>query len=353
MKILPVTSGSGPRGALCLGLFLVAARGPVAAEEPTLVAIPDALRAHVPLMELSGVAWAPALNRFLAVVDDSIDLDTASRRAPFVVAMDRLGHLDPEIVPIDGVEKLDDAESLAAGPDGTFFLLTSHSPSRHGKVRKSRRQLLQLKLEGRRLRATGNLDLLHGEYDVSHQLRKLGLPEETPVDLEGVAFHDGALFIGLKAPLLPDGTAIILRLESPSDVFASGRLLDSNTLSVWGQAKLGVPAQRGNPAQPVVFQGVADLLFAPDGALYLCANSPKGWPPDGGGALWRVAVPRGGALDAKLVRRFLDLKPEGIAIAPGSGALTVVFDRNSRDPLWMTWSLGPHTDAGAARRHGP
>jgi hypothetical protein len=335
-----------------VGLFLVAARSPVAAQEPTLVAIPEALRAHVPLMELSGVAWAPPLNRFLAVVDDTIDLDTASRRAPFVVALDRAGHLDAEIVPIDGVDKLDDAESLAAGPDGTFYLLTSHSPSRHGKVRKSRRQLLQLKLEDRRLRAIGAVDLLQGQNDVSHQLRKLGLPEDTPVDMEGVTFHQGALFIGLKAPLGLDGAAIILRLENPAEVFARGNL-DGAELSIWGQAKLAVPGPGGNRAGPMVFEGVADMLFAPDGALYLCANSPKGWPPDGGGALWRIAVPRGGALDAKVIRRFVDLKPEGIAMAPGSGALTVVFDRNSRDPLWMTWSLGPHPDVGLARRQRP
>lgn len=352
MKMSPNTSWNAPGSALCMGLFLITARTPVLAEEPAVVVIPDGLRAHVPMMELSGVAWAPTLNRFLAVVDDTIDLDTASKRAPFVVALDRSGHLDADIVPIDGIEKLDDAESLGAGPDGTFFLLTSHSPSRRGKVRKSRRQLLQLKLEGRRLRAIGVLDLLQGQNDVSHQLRKLGLPADTPVDLEGVTFHEGALFIGLKAPLDRNGAAIILRLDRPSEVFARGNL-DGAALSIWGQAKLAVPGPAGGRAGSAVFEGVADLLFGPDGALYLCANSPKGWPPDGGGALWRIAVPRGGMLDAKLVRRFVDLKPEGIAIAPGSGALTVVFDRNSRDPLWMTWSLGPHPNAGVNRRQGP
>jgi hypothetical protein len=77
------------------------------------------------------------------------------------------------------------------------------------------------------------------------------------------------------------------------------------------------------------------MFFAPDGALYLCANSPRGAPSDGGGALWRVAAPGGGRLEAELVRRFTHLKPEGVTAAPEGGALTVVFDRDQRDPLWV------------------
>jgi hypothetical protein len=346
-------SGNGPRGALCFGLLLAAARSPGVAIgfEPLPVVVPDQLRAHIPLLELSGLAWAPTLDRYLAVVDDTIDLATDSRRAPFVLALNRAGHLDAEPVPLDGLSALDDAESLAAGPDGTFFLLTSHSPTHRGKIRASRRQLLRLHLDGRRLRVTGILDLLHGSADISHELKKLGLPEETPVDLEAIAFHDGALYIGLKAPLLPDGEAIILRLDRSSEAFAAGKL-EANELSLWGQAKLAVPPIGGGPG-PLVFQGVADLFFGPDGDLYLCANAPKNGSPDGGGALWRARFPTGGRLEAQLLRRFVGLKPEGITVRPGSGALTVVFDRNSRDPLWMTLPLGNPTDAAIHQRRQP
>ena len=46
-------------------------------------------------------------------------------------------------------------------------------------------------------------------------------------------------------------------------------------------------------------------------------------------------------MSAKLVRQFPDLKPEGMAVAPGGKALTVVFDRDGRDPVWTTLSLTP------------
>lgn len=341
--------------------MLAAAPEPtMAASEPTAVVIPAALRARVPMAELSGLIWAPSLDRYLAVIDDSIDLDENNRRGPFVLALDRAGRADAETVPIDGIDALDDAEALAAGPDGaTFFLMTSHSPTKKGKARKSRRQLLQLRLEGRGLRVTGALDLLQDGDGVSERLQKVGVAPGTPVDLEGLTFHGGALYVGLKAPLLPDGAAAILRLDNPGPALAAGKL-PAGSLSVWGQVRLSVAGQgpaRGQqsgtapPGGPPVLQGIADLLFAADGALYLCANAPKGGPPDGGGALWRVGSPgQGGAMEAKLARRFVGLKPEGIAAAPGGAGLTLVFDRNSRDPLWMTWPLPARSAAPPATR---
>ncbi|MEO8214369.1 MAG: hypothetical protein ABI560_14310, partial [Myxococcales bacterium] len=323
----------------------------VPAPQPQPVVVPQTLRAHVPLTELSGLAWAPPLDRYLAVIDDSVELGGASPRAPFVLALDRRGRLDEQTVPIDGVNALDDAEALTGAPDGrTYYLMTSHSPNHKGKVRRSRRQLLRLALEGRHLRVTGSLDLLQNSDGVVPKLENLGLPAQTAVDLEGLCFHDGALYVGLKAPLLVSGEAVIMRLEQPEQAFSDGKL-GPTTLSVWGRARLGVRAGGGATGEKsVVSQGIADLFFAPDGALYLCANSPKGEPADGGGGLWRVAAPgQGGALDAKLLRRFPGLKPEGVTLAPGAGALTLVFDRNTLDPLWMTWPLAtarPH--AGAA-----
>jgi hypothetical protein len=88
-------------------------------------------------------------------------------------------------------------------------------------------------------------------------------------------------------------------------------------------------------------QGIADLAFGPDGALYLCANAPKGGSADGGGALWRIAQPRGGRMTAALLRRFPDLKPEGVAVGPAGDTLGVVFDRDGGEPVWTTWPLGP------------
>jgi hypothetical protein len=295
--------------------------------EPLL--IPPSLRPRA--LELSGLAWAPPLDRYLGVVDEGIALGD---QPSFVFALDRSGAVDAEPVPIVGGGELDDVEALTAGPDGTYFLLTSHAQNRHGKVGKERRRLLQLRLEGRQLRVTGELDLFDGKGEVPRQIEKLGLPRATPVDLEGLAFFDGALYIGLKDPLLPGGSAIILRLEKPAEAFAAGKL-PKKALSFWGDVALTAPS----PAGAKVPQGIADIAFGPDGALYLCANAPKSGSADGGGALWRITQPRGGRMTATLLRRFPDLKPEGVAVGPGSTALGLVFDRDGAEPVWTTWPL--------------
>ena len=306
------------------------------ANEPGPVEIPAVLRARVPMLEMSGLAWSPSLDRYLVVIDDSIDDVEGNRHGPFVLALALDGKVDSQPVPVVGVDAIDDAESITAGPDNTFFLLTSHSPNRRGKIRKARCQLLALKLEHRKLVVTGTINLLHGRHDLVDELTSLGLPESTTVDLEGIGYHDGTLYIGCKAPLMPDGSALILRLDRFAEAFARGRL-PKRSLSAWGEVKLVVPSPSGG----LVSEGIADLFFAADGALYLCANTPKGAPEkDGGGTLWKVADQRGGRMTAQMVHRFAKLKPEGVTAAPDGKTLTLVFDRDRLDPLWMRLPLG-------------
>jgi hypothetical protein len=342
MSTVSARPATASRTALCVSMAMAMApriavpAAPMPGPEPTPVIVPQGLRSHVPMVELSGLAWAPTLDRYLVIVDDSIDTDDNARHGAFLLTLGRNGQLDPEPVPVDGVSAIDDAESLTAGPDNSFFLLTSHAPNKKGNLKKARRQLLRMKLDGRRLKVTGELDLYQGKHDLSEQLAKVGLPKNTPVDIEALTFHDGTLFLGFKAPLLADGAAMIMRLDRPAEAFEKGKLAAGN-LYPWSKVHLSVPPAQGEG--PPVSEGIADLQFATDGSLYLCANSPKGRPNDGGGALWRVAKPKGDRMEAKLLRRFPGLKPEGVTIAPDGRTLTIVFDRNSSDPLWTSWPL--------------
>ena len=44
-------------------------------------------------------------------------------------------------------------------------------------------------------------------------------------------------------------------------------------------------------------------------------------------------------MTATALRRFPDLKPEGVAVGPGGTTLGLVFDRDGREPVWTTWPL--------------
>src|SRR5512142_1478538 len=291
--------------------------------------VPPALAEVTSAPEPSGITFCPALDRYLVVSDDTGRREQGTSHQPMVLAMDATGALDEAPVPITGIERLNDPEAICAGPGRVVFLVTSHSPDRRGRTGHARRQLLMLEPRGRSLEVQGRLDLT--AIDGGRSLLELaGLDPQGRLDVEGLAWRDGALFVGLKSPLTTGGGAVVLRLAAPEAAFRRGRIA-AGDLTRWAELPLCVGGPGGR-----VCQGIADLLFVDDGTLLVAANAPKGGPADGGGAVWRVRPPAPPALLA----RFPGLKPEGLALSPGRDRVRVVFDRGQeRRPLWTELPL--------------
>lgn len=296
-----------------IGALLASGAAPSASVEGETLRVPAALLEVTSAPELSGLAWSAALGRWLAVTDDTGREEKKNRRAPWVLAVDAAGALDAAPVELSGVAALDDAEAICPGPEGTFFLLTSHSPNKAGKTPPERRQLLWLGLEERKL-------VVRGVADLSGALAQV-LPFDARPDLEGLGFKEGKLYVGLKEPL-SEGKAQVLELAGGLEAF-SGK---PPTLAKWKELPLCVEG---------VCQGVSDLLFLPDGTLLLASNAPKSGPKGKGGALWRVEEKGGAAL----VRSFPGLKPEGLGLSPGRDAVQVVFDTGGKAPRWLRMPL--------------
>ncbi|HYQ02033.1 MAG TPA: hypothetical protein VER96_25340 [Polyangiaceae bacterium] len=276
-------------------------------------------------LELSGAAWSSALSRYVLVSDDISD--EGAKHTPLLFALSEAGQLDTAPIKIEGISELNDPESITAGPEGTFFVCTSHSLNKKGHLPAGRRRLIQISLSADR-RAK-----LIGQVDLSAARTVDGKPpwgESGALDIEGIAFRDGALFIGLKSPLGGDGSASILRLPEVVSVVKAG-VVPAGALSLWSRARFCVPHEGKS-----VCEGIADLAFLPDGSLLVAGNSPKGMPTDGGGSLWKLDAANG---TPKLLKRFDGLKPEGIALAPDHTTAIVVFDTDGRQPLWIRWPL--------------
>ena len=230
-------------------------------------------------------------------------------------------------MPIEGLRELNDGESICAGPAGTFFLTTSHSPNRKGKTSPGRRQLLHLRLAGRALQVQGSADLTTARSDDGQPLLGIaGLSTDERLDIEAITFHDGALLIGLKSPLSARGGAVILRLADPVRALAAGRIPRGAV------TRFAEVALRSSRQGPPVAQGIADLTVLADGSLILLGNAPKGGPTDGGGALYRLPA---GAAAPTLLERFDGLKPEGVTLAADGRSLLIVFDNDTQPPLWV------------------
>lgn len=278
-------------------------------------------------LELSGAAWSPALSRYILVSDDISD--EGSKHSPLLFALSEAGQLDPAPIAIEGIAELNDPESITSGPEGTFFICTSHSPNKKGHLPESRRRLLQIALGAdRKAKVIGQVDLSTARTADG----KSAWGEGGVLDIEGIAFREGALYVGLKAPLGSDGSASIMRLPEIASIVKTGAI-PAGALAVWSRARYCVPHEGKS-----VCEGIADLAFLPDGSLLVAGNAPKGMPTDGGGSLWKLE-PKGST--PQLLKRFDGLKPEGIALAPDHASAIVVFDTDGRQPLWIRWPLRP------------
>jgi hypothetical protein len=140
----------------------------------------------------------------------------------------------------------------------------------------------------------------------------------------------GSLFLGLKAPLDASGRALVWKLDDPERLLAGGALAPGQ-LALW--ARVPLEADRDGRAVP---GGIAELLFAGDGALLVSATPSRGDGVVDSGRLYRVATPAPGILAPALVRVFAGLKPEGLALDHTGRGLVVVFDRGDATPLWIT-----------------
>lgn len=316
----------------CLvGTMCLLSRG--AEADPTVrpIAIPDELAALTANPELSGIVWSPTWKRYLVVTDDSGLRDEGTNHEPMLLALGTEGNFDKKPVPIRGVKKLNDPEAIAAGPDGTYFLVTSHSPNRKGKTSSSRRQLLQLVEDKGALRVLARMDLTQVEGK-STLLDLAGLPADGRLDIEAVTYRDGALFLGFKSPLTARGEAVVLRIARPGDALRAGKL-QANTTGRFLALPLCVEVDREK-----VCQGISDMTFLADGSLVLSANAPKGGPSDQGGAVWHVAAPVEKSAPV-LLGRFPKLKPEGVTLSASRQSLVVVFDRGDKTPSWTELPL--------------
>jgi hypothetical protein len=303
------------------------------------LSVPAELKASTTSLELSGIAWSAALQRYLLVSDDTAaEGGKKTKHAPVVLAMSAAGVLDASPLRIDGIDELNDPESISAGPDGTFFIATSHSVNKHGHLPASRRKLLHLALDtGSRpsLRILGQVDLTQARSASGQTLLETArLGADGALDIEAMFFREGSLYIGLKAPLAEDGSATILRMDGAVASLAAGTIAPGS-VALWSRARLCRPHEGRD-----VCEGVADLAFLPDGSVLLVGNSPKGMPSDGGGSLWRMEGPD---KPASFIRQFAGLKPEGLTLSPDGSSAVIVFDTDGQPPLWTQAPLGSLT----------
>jgi hypothetical protein len=305
--------------------------------EPRAMTVPPSL-ARRTRFEPSGILGQPNERRYLIASDDTGINGGENEGRPWLFSMNAAGVVEPDPIVIDGVASIDDVEAITAGDGGEVYLLSSQSYNKKGRRTPARSALLRLRPEGKRFRVDGQAHLAEMLELAPDRAAALGLPNGTrDLDIEGMTFHGGALYLGVKAPLDEAGEAMIWKIASPKALFGApssgASTLEASGIASFAHARVDVELDG-----KVVPGGISDLLFLDEESLVITSTPSEA---DGAaGALWRVDHARsGGGLSPRVVRHVPGRKPEGLSASLTSGHLVVVFDAGSATPsfLEMPW----------------
>nr|MBA3460476.1 hypothetical protein [Deltaproteobacteria bacterium] len=322
----PAPQSTSPRGS---GAPVVVAAPPSPAAPADLQVSSELLRRT--RFEPSGIVWVAAIDRYVLVSDDT-GTKKQDDHAPWLFTMSASGAVDPQPLVVTGLDELNDIESITTDGAGGLWLMSSQSESKKGKRPENRRRLVHVVFaKSGEVKADKLVDFV-GMLDAAPATTRaaLGVLDTSMLDIEGLAFRDGALYFGLKSPVDADGSAMIWRVAAPDKLLA-GDLVGAK-LTPWSKVKLTVEADgRKVPA------GIADMVFWDSDTLVIAVTASGAEAKVEAGAIY-VARATAGMLAPVHVRTFPGLKPEGIARGP-KDTLAVVFDRGTDAAQWVQIDL--------------
>ena len=157
---------------------------------------------------------------------------------------------------------------------------------------------------------------------ISLGLEKNDKDDKPVLNIEGAAFFENELYLGLKEPVSAKG-AIIWKLEDLKGAFANQRLR-ADQLSVHGYVNLGKHKNKS-----VSF---SDLTFDKNGILWALGAIADVNNRDQMGAFFQIKTFSNGRLEAERLFSFPAIKPEGVC-RQGERFL-IVFDKDDSTPAF-------------------
>jgi len=296
--------------------------------------VPNELWKHT-RFEPSGIAWQSDIGKYLIVSDDTGIQNTRSDHSAIAFLMDETGSVEKTPVQLAGIKEVNDLEAIASAGENTFYLISSQNISKKGNRPKSRELIIRVNRRDGKYIVDGQIRLLSLllKSCTRTELINLGLEKNDtdgkPVlNIEGAAFQDGALYLGLKEPISKDG-AIIWRLDNVDDLFQNQRLLPRQ-LSVYGQVRLSDDHKK--------LTGISDLMFDQNGSLWALSTIPGAEGDDQIGGLHRINRFADGRLEAICLCSFPGSKPEGLC-QQGDKKFIIIFDNDNAIPAFCVVNM--------------
>ncbi len=266
-------------------------------------------------IEASAIVRLKDMDRWLVLSDDTPD------KEPLVFLMDARGNITKECL-IRGLKEIDDMESAAVGDNGILYIASSLNANKKGKLEKSRKLLISVKREGDNFTLIRKADL----YDLLEDSAErnpnedwaqfvLSAMKDGSLDMEGMFYRDGALYLGFKSPL-DAGCSVVLKIDRIEEMLRKEKL-DEGQVSVWKKIML--------KADETSQQEHISDLFYHKGTVYVTGTLPE----KSGGSLWRLDED---SENMTRIKHFEGLRPEGIAEGNDPDSLMIVFDQGKNNP---------------------
>jgi len=234
-------------------------------------------------------------------------------------------------VPVAGISEVNDLEGVTVGPEGHWYLLTSQSYNKKGKLPASRTLLLECEATAEGFSVIHSVLLYNLLRDAAlakpecdwGRFITAGVKEKT-LDIEGVCFVGDTLLLGCKNPKRGNNS-VLLGIAKSGDMFKSNTL-DPEQLLIWREFPL-------YDSVSGTFCGVSDLYMHASGILAGVATGvvKRHGMEEDVGLLWNYDTR---TATMKVIWQFAGVKPEGIAFNESTGDYSIVFDNGSKNPSY-------------------
>ncbi len=267
--------------------------------------------------EPSGLIYLKDIKKFMIVSDD-----TDTNKTPYVFLMDSDGMVDDQPLRIPGIQAINDMESIST--DGTsIYIMASQSQGSKSKERDypgARNLFVRTQFSDLRFGTTEAVELrpiLLNAMQASKDARVREIfaqVKKTDLEIESHSVLNDTLLIGLKTPMMLNGSAAILEVKHVSRIFEKHQIA-SKDLSIYQT----IIFSDGTSSQ----HRLSDFTWV-KGELYATTKCAKQMQ----GALWKI--PSGSqAVNAQFVQHFDGFNSEGIVEDPNGESLIVTFDQGS------------------------
>lgn len=262
--------------------------------------------------EISGLTYIPEIRQFAMISDDYPD------DHPWILLMNAKGEVAEQMLPVEGLDKMEDIESISAeGSD--IYLLSSLSATKKENLKDARQLFVKVKRNGIRFSLDKQVDIrkallptLAAAKDPTLQeiARQSQGTKLNDLEVEGHFVKDGDLYLALKRPMIFAGEGLILKVKNIEALFETGRILEKN-VSVAHRFPLRLP----NKTTSLY---LSDMIHTED-HIYISTSCVS----EKCSAVWKINPETS---QTELVQEFDVKKLEGISLGPSHHQIFGVFD---------------------------